>query len=55
MSKSPKKTKHPKDMTTDEALNHIFHPKVVEHVKSIVADTFKTPTNKASKRPLKKG
>ena len=53
MPKSPKK--HPKDMTTDEALKHIFNPKVVEHVKSIVADTFKTPTKKASKRPLKKG
>jgi hypothetical protein len=47
--------KHPKDMTTDEALHHIFHPKVVKHVKGIVAETFKTPVAKPSKRPLKKG
>lgn len=31
----PKK-KHPKDMTTDEAMKHIFHPKIVKHVKAIV-------------------
>lgn len=31
----PKK-KHPKDMTTDEALKHIFHPKIVKHVKGLV-------------------
>ena len=31
-SKKPKE-KHPKNMTTDEALKHLFHPKVVEHVK----------------------
>jgi hypothetical protein len=28
-----KAEKHPKDMTTDEAVKHLFHPKVVEHVK----------------------
>jgi hypothetical protein len=28
-----KKEKHPKDMTTEEAVKHLFHPKVVEHVK----------------------
>ena len=28
-----KKTKHPKDMTNDELLAHIFHPKAVEHIK----------------------
>jgi hypothetical protein len=31
----PKK-KHPKDMTTEEAMKHIFHPKIVRHVKAIV-------------------
>jgi hypothetical protein len=31
-----KKEKHPKDMTTDEAVKHLFHPKVVEHVKKHV-------------------
>ena len=55
MSKPLKKAKHPKDMTTDEALHHIFHPKVVKHVNSLVAETFKTPTPKPRKRPLKKG
>jgi hypothetical protein len=32
----PKAKKHPKDMTTDEAMKHIFHPKIVKHVKAIV-------------------
>ena len=32
----PKKKKHLADMTTDEALKHIFHPKIVKHVKAIV-------------------
>jgi len=30
-----KKEKHPKDMTTDEALKHIFHFKIVKKVKAI--------------------
>ena len=30
-----KKKKHPKDMTSDELLKHLFHPKVVKHVKKI--------------------
>ena len=43
-----KKEKHPKDMTTDEALKHIFHPKIVRHVKALVdfepeyLETYKT-------------
>ena len=32
--KAPKKKeKHPKNMTTEEAVKHLFHPKIVEHVK----------------------
>jgi hypothetical protein len=31
-----KKKKHPKDMTTEEAMKHIFHPKIVKHVKGLV-------------------
>jgi hypothetical protein len=31
-----KKERHPKDMTTEEAVKHLFHPKVVEHVKKHV-------------------
>jgi hypothetical protein len=29
---APKK-KHPKDMTSDELMKHLFHPKVVKHIK----------------------
>jgi hypothetical protein len=29
---APKK-KHPKDMTSDELMKHLFHPKVVTHIK----------------------
>jgi hypothetical protein len=32
-----KKEKHPKDMTTEEAVKHLFHPKIVEHVKKHAA------------------
>ena len=32
----PRKKKHPKDMTSEEALKHVFHPKIVKHVKQIV-------------------
>jgi hypothetical protein len=28
-----KKKKHPKDMTSDELMRHLFHPKVVKHIK----------------------
>ncbi len=31
------KKKHPKDMTTEEAIKHLFHPKIVKHLKSQVA------------------
>jgi hypothetical protein len=47
-----RKKKHPKDMTTDEALKHIFHPKIVQHVKQIVkhhnAPKVKKSTTKES-------
>jgi hypothetical protein len=29
----PKKKKHPAEMTDEEALKHIFHPKIVRAVK----------------------
>jgi hypothetical protein len=48
MSKPLKIPKHPRDMTTDEALKHLFHPKVVRHVKKLVAKTFKPPTPRKS-------
>jgi hypothetical protein len=31
-----KKPKHPKQMTTEEAAKHLFHPQVVQHVKKTV-------------------
>ncbi len=32
-----KKPKHPKDMTADEAMAHVFHPEAVKHLKNHVA------------------
>lgn len=46
MAKSPKPKKHPRDMTTDEAIQHLFHPKVVEHVKNVKDKKLKKPTKK---------
>ena len=37
----PKKKKHPKNMTSDELLKHVFQPKVVKHVKKQVAKVNK--------------
>jgi hypothetical protein len=31
----PKKKKHAKDMTTEEALKHLFHPQVVKQMREI--------------------
>jgi hypothetical protein len=31
-----KKVKHPKDMTTDEFISHVFHPKALNHLKKHV-------------------
>ena len=28
--------KHPMHMTDEEALKHLFHPKIVKHVKALV-------------------
>jgi hypothetical protein len=36
-----KKEKHPKDMTTEEAVKHLFDPKVVKHLKEQAAKTKK--------------
>ena len=41
----PKKKKHPKDMTSDELMRHLFHPKVVKHIKH-VANRPKKSTGK---------
>ena len=45
-----KKQKHPRDMTNDEAIRHLFHPKVVKHVKALVAESnSKVVKKKATK------
>jgi hypothetical protein len=44
-----KKGKHPKDMTNEELLGHIFHPKVVEHIKKHVAEIDAAPVRRPKK------
>jgi hypothetical protein len=44
--------KNPRDMTSDELIRHLFHPKVVKHVKAVVAEASKKsskPSRKATK------
>jgi hypothetical protein len=41
-----KKTKHPKDMTTEEAMKHLFTPKGHKLIKKHVADVEKKTTKK---------
>ena len=45
----PKK-KHPKEMTNDEAIKHLFHPKIVKHVKAEIA---KADSSKVTKKATK--
>jgi hypothetical protein len=44
-----KKLKHPKEMTTDEAISHVFHPKLLKHLKKHVEKL-----NSEKKKRLKK-
>jgi hypothetical protein len=44
----PRKKKHPKDMTSDELIKHLFHPKIVKHVKGLVKEHNAEP-KKATK------
>lgn len=44
-----KKRKHPKEMTTDEAISHVFHPDALKHLKEHLE---KLPCKK--RKPLKK-
>jgi precorrin-6B methylase 1 len=47
-----KPQKHPKEMTTDEAIRHLFHPKVVKgmkrHVKELDAKSDRKPKKGAT-------
>ncbi len=42
-----KKKKHPKNMTSDELMKHLFHPKVVKHIKKVATDVKKKTMKKA--------
>ncbi len=33
--------KHPTEMTTHEAMRHLFHPNVIKHVKSVARQSQK--------------
>ncbi len=39
--------KHPKDMTTDEAISDVFHPDALKHIKKHIEEIEK-------KKPVKK-
>ena len=44
------KVKHPREMTNDEAIKHLFHPKVVKEAKGLVAKmNAAKPKKKATK------
>ena len=45
------KKKHPKDMTTEEAITHLFHPKVVEQLKKHVKEFSEEKPKRAKKVP----
>jgi hypothetical protein len=42
--KPPKPTKAPHELTTDEAMAELFHPKVVEHAKRRAREAEKVRT-----------
>lgn len=46
MSKPSNPPKHPRHMSTEEAINHLFHPEVVDHLKN--------QTDEPQQQPLKK-
>ena len=37
-----KKKKHPKGITSDELMKHLFHPKVVKHIKRVARGSKST-------------
>ena len=41
-----KPKKHPKDMTTEEAIKHLFPAKVIKHIKKVVGTSTKGVTKK---------
>jgi hypothetical protein len=50
MATAPKKKKlkkHPKEMTTEEAIRHVFHPKIIKHLKREAIKLNHEPTKTA--------
>jgi hypothetical protein len=43
------KPKYPKDMTTDEAIKHLFHPEVVKEAKRHVEELNRKPKKESTK------
>ncbi len=41
--------KHPKNMTTDEAIAHVFHPDALEHLKKHVKEIEEKPKRRKKK------
>src|SRR5437773_1848434 len=39
-------SKHPHEMTTDEAVTHLFHPEVVQHAKRHLDDAARRAENR---------
>ena len=46
MTKKKKAEKHPKDMTTDEAMKHLFTPKGHKILKQHIAEIERSSTKK---------
>ena len=50
--KTKQKAKHPTKMTSDELIEHVFHPKIVKHVRGIIEE-HNAPKVKKSKATTK--
>jgi hypothetical protein len=48
MTKPSTSFKHPRHMTTEEAVSHLFHPKVVEQIKLEKEQPEKQPQKKST-------
>ncbi len=40
-----KRKKHAREMTTEEAMRHLFHPNVVKHVKHVARHGHRKPAS----------
>jgi hypothetical protein len=50
MPKPSNSFKHPRHMTTEEVVNHLFHPEVVEHIKKEKDKPESKPKKKITKK-----